>query len=257
MKKLTALLLAVITAVTLISCAADEPAKTAEPTASVTSVPTTEPEDTEPAPAHEPGEFYALYLKENAEISFDKAPKAMIDIYKWGDEYAPAAYAQMVFREGDGFYVRMHCDEPGPKVTFTEFSDDVYLDSCLEFFADYVPNDDDERYVNIEMNAAGAFFASWSSGIGQYSETDMLKDAIKVEPLKESDGWNVTVHVTLETLAKLYPGASWTEGSVIKCNFYKCGSGCVIPHYGVWSEIDLKNPNFHTPEFFKEVKISR
>ena len=45
--------------------------------------------------------------------------------------------------------------------------------------------------------------------------------------------------------------------ATLRCNFYKCGDNCAIPHYLSWAPIDTPAPNFHCPEFFGEVTLTR
>ena len=202
--------------------------------------------------------FFALYADKNEIINFENAPKAYISTYTWGNEYTPVSYAQIIFREGDGFYVRMYCEEKNPRAVYTKFDDPVYLDSCLEFFCDFLPEKFDGHYINTEMNANGAFLTYWAHGIGQYDMiTDMSSSLSDVKPFKDEDGWGVLLHIPLTMLKDIYKDADWTLGSVIRGNFYKCGSDCEIPHYGVWKKIDLPHPNFHQPDFFGKIEIKR
>ncbi len=202
--------------------------------------------------------FYALYKSANEEIDFTDAPKAYIDIYAWSDAYTPTSYAQIIFREGDGFHVKMFCEEQNPRAIYTEFDDPVYLDSCLEFFCDFHPETFDGHYINTEMNANGAFLTYWAAGSGNYEMiADHSSHISSVSSFKTEDGWGVDLFIPLAMLRDMYKGAEWGEGSVIRGNFYKCGSDCEIKHYGVWKRIDLPHPNFHVPEFFGEIEIKR
>lgn len=266
MKRLVAALLLLVLFL-LPACQArpeNPPVSSSETTEPVTTEPETEAESTEPAPVlpgvdpDYEGEFFVLYLRKDEEIQFERAPVAPIDIYRWGQKYMPVAYAQILFREGDGFYVKMHCEEENPRAEYTNFGDPVYNDSALEFFCDYYPAAQSGYYINTEMNANGAFLTYWAHGMGKYEKMkDKTAHLPEVTAFRDETGWGVVLHVSLEMLADLYPGITWQEESQIACNFYKCGSKCEIPHYGTWKEVLTETPNFHMPEYFGMVSLLR
>lgn len=45
------------------------------------------------------------------------------------------------------------------------------------------------------------------------------------------------------------------KGTVIKCNFYKCADRGKTPHYISWSPVRTPHPNFHSPKYFKELRL--
>lgn len=252
MKKILSIvvLVSIISAIILTACTPET-----ETTATQTTQLTGTTEGTETTMENE---FFAVYKGKDEAVDFAGAPKAYIDIYPWGTAYTPVAYAQIIFREDDGFHVRMFCEEENPRAIYTKFDDPVYLDSCLEFFCDFLPEKNTGHYINTEMNANGAFLTYWAAGLGNYTMIADLSDHIStVSAFKEDNGWGVNLFIPLEMLSDIYDYDGWGEGSVIKGNFYKCGSDCEIPHYGVWSNIDLPAPNFHSPQFFGEIVIKK
>ena len=52
----------------------------------------------------------------------------------WGTRSIPRTYVYIGFVPGDGFYVRMVCEEKDPRRTYTEPQDPVYQDSAMEAF---------------------------------------------------------------------------------------------------------------------------
>lgn len=197
--------------------------------------------------------FYILYTE--GDVDFSKAPKAEINIYPWNDDYNPYAYGQVVFKKDDGFYVYMYCEESNPKTQITQIGGDVYLDSALEFFCDYKPkaNSVKRNYINLEMNSAGVYLAQY----GQKSVLELSEERITVKGNRKKDYWSVTAHIPLQLLIDVYGDVEFGEGSVVACNFTKCGSGTKIKHWGTWQALGGTSPNFHQPEFFAKVQIKR
>lgn len=198
-------------------------------------------------------DFYIVYTQ--SEVDFTAAPKAVIDIYRWGTDYVPKAHAQVVFKEGDGFYIRMECEETDPRAVCFRYNDPVYEDSCLEFFAVYMP-DLSDKYINIEMNANGAYLCYLCDSIEKNVTIDTVTDFLPaVSSFKTESSWGVDLHVPLDLIEDAYGSADITKGSKILANFYKCGDKTAIRHYGSWNEVINESPNFHLPEFFAEIEI--
>jgi len=60
--------------------------------------------------------------------------------------------------------------------------------------------------------------------------------------------WSLTVGIPLDLIG-LVPGDTF------RCNFYKCGDKTKIPHYVTWAPIGVSSPDYHRPEYFKEVEL--
>lgn len=194
------------------------------------------------------------------EIDWNSIPVARVDTYLWLDGYTPEAYAQLVYVEGKCFVLRMGCAEARPKCIFRNYNDPVYTDSCLEFFADWTG---DGRYVNMEMNAAGALLSC--IGAERSSRTpikDICHGAIfPVSGRVDPDKWSVTAVISLPMLADLYGkdtatlAARLTPDYAFRGNFYKCGDETAVPHYGMWNPVGTPEADFHRPEYFGTLVI--
>lgn len=211
-----------------------------------------ENEDSVSADVLEDG-FYILYTEN--EVDFSKAPKAEINHYPWNSDYNPYAYGQAIFKKDDGFYIYMYCKESNPKTQITEIGGDVYLDSALEFFCDYSPKENSTKrnYINLEMNSAGVYLAQY----GQKSILELSDKRITVTGNRKKDYWTVTAHIPMEVLKDIYGDIEIGEGSVVACNFTKCGSGTKIKHWGTWQLLGGTSPNFHQPQYFAKVQIRK
>jgi len=237
-----------------------ETTKVETTTAKTTPAATTKAPEPKPVSRVNPKDpdFFILYT--TGEVDFTNAPKAYVDIYKWGDEYTPKVYAQMVFKEGDGLYVRMECEETNPRAENTEYNSPVYHDSCMEFFCIYKPELVNNKYINFEMNAASTYLSNYNDR-NPGGKTVAIKDLTDTMPTMESfktdTTWGINLHVPNDTIDDIYGGKSLTEGSKLLLNLYKCGDKTEIKHYGSWAEIDNPKPNFHLPQFFCEVEIRK
>lgn len=181
-------------------------------------------------------------------IDFSSALRADISCYKWGDGYEPTAYAQLIYVEGKGFALHMHCDETEPKAIYSNYNDPVYKDSCLEFFVSF--NANSPLYMNFEMNSNGAFLSAVRTDRKNKTPIDRLCELPEVKSSRDANGWSVDVFFGLETIGKLFGECTFEKGSTFKGNFYKCGDETLHPHFGMWSPIDLPSADFHRPEFF-------
>ncbi len=202
----------------------------------------------------EDGEFFILYTED--EVDFSKAPKAEIKYYPWNDDYTPYAYGQVIFKKDDGFYVFMYCEESDPKTEIKQIGGNVYLDSALEFFCDFRPEKqrwNEINYINLEMNSAGVYLANY----GQFSVLRLSKERMRVKGEVFDNYWTVTAYIPLRLIKNIYGDFEIGEGSVVECNFTKCGSGTEIKHWGTWQPLGGENPNFHQPRYFEEVEIRK
>ncbi len=198
------------------------------------------------------GEFYIPYLKADEEIDFSKAPKAEILLYPWNSDYTPYAYAQLVFRENDGFYLFMYCEESNPKAEVTEIGGEVYRDSAMEFFCNYNPDSPyPSTYINLEMNSKGIYLAHYRN----LSILNLSSARVTVTGETFDGYWTLNAKIPLKLLKHIYSNVKIGKGSFVECNFSKCGSGTDIPHWGTWQPLGGETPNFHQPDSFKRVEI--
>lgn len=190
-----------------------------------------------------------------AAIDWTTVPVARIDTYKWLDgNYEPAAQGQLVLIPGRAFVLRMCCAESSPKVVYHKYNEPVYTDSCLEFFAAWCAGAGDDRYMNMEMNAAGTLLSCLGAGReNRMPVKDLTGGTIPaVKGAITPSAWSVTAVIPVELLAKLYHVSPdmFGSGKSFRGNFYKCGDETPIPHYGMWNPVGTEMPDFHRPEYF-------
>lgn len=199
---------------------------------------------------------YEILIKDTCPTDWSTVPCAHIDTYRWLDDYAPKAWAQVVFVKDDGFYARMTCVESNPRAIYVDFYDHVYKDSCMEFFAAYDAQRD--RYINIEINANAASRISIGEGRGERERIDhVIGKPFDIKAEKNEGSWSVLVHIPLTDICKAYDIAPsvFADGYRFRGNFYKCGDETEAPHFGMWNPVMTETPDFHRPEYFGELII--
>jgi hypothetical protein len=143
----------------------------------------------------------------------------------------------------------------------------VYQDSCLEFFFIPMP-DTDARYINFEVNSAGAVHV----GIGkdrlsrQILTENELRE-VKISPFSSDASnnndveatfvsWGYILHIPISFLQLHFSGFQLSPKATMRGNFYKCGDLTPAPHWGAWSPVHTPQPDFHQPEYFGELRVS-
>jgi hypothetical protein len=142
----------------------------------------------------------------------------------------------------------------------TKHDQDVYRDSCVEFF--FTPGSDpaERGYFNLETNCTGVklfgvhvpgrkdekLTAQDFAGIVTASS---LKGVIAPE-IATPTTWTLEYKIPLSLLEKLgkierpRPGVTW------RGNFYKCADETSHPHWLTWSPVTNAEPSFHLPKYF-------
>lgn len=141
------------------------------------------------------------------------------------------------------------------RATMSEDGCQVCEDSCVEFFCQ---GEGDPHYINFEANCIGKIKASRRLGRKE-DVTPLTADTLArieryasagYEPFGEKDGeweWQLCLRIPLDIIfGENTPHA-------IRANFYKCADKSKKPHYVVWQRIEQEKPDFHQPEYFKEL----
>ena len=106
-------------------------------------------------------------------FAWESIPEINIDCFLWEDnDYKPKTKAKLFYTDTH-FHVFFKSFEEEIKVAYFNMDDDVYKDSCVEFFIK--PNPDmDDRYFNFEMNSVGALLLGL--GVDRYNRERMKLD---------------------------------------------------------------------------------
>ncbi|MHB8961701.1 MAG: carbohydrate-binding family 9-like protein [Saccharofermentanales bacterium] len=175
-----------------------------------------------------------------------------IDVFPWRTYavYRPVTTARLAMGR-DRLAIRMQTDEKPLLARATDMNDDVFRDSCMEFFIQ--PDIEDPRYINFEFNPLGTLLL----GIGRDRAT---RSRITTDPRRFSivsrcaeDIWMLYWEIPFDFLEEF--GWHAVSGS-FRGNFYKCGEETEHPHLACWNMISLSEPDFHVPAFFGDFVLS-
>jgi hypothetical protein len=187
-------------------------------------------------------------------------PKLKIDSLNWkGYDYMPLTEFAIAW-SGKEIYLKYWVRESWFLAEKTEDNQNVYEDSCVEFF---VSPETDGIYYNFEFNAIGTCLMG--SGTGRV-DTKRVDPAVISEirrfpsmgrkTVKESSGdfrWTLTLAIPLSVFFR--HKITDLAGKTFRANFYKCGDNLSVPHYVTWNPVGTGNPDFHRPEYFGELKF--
>lgn len=145
--------------------------------------------------------------------------------------------------------------------THTEDGENVFEDSCVEFFA---RPDGANHYYNFEFNCLGYCLAC--VGPNRHDRDPLGKpvlDSINRHPSlgrqpvhfydNSPKEWDLTVSIPAK--AFILESFDSFHGVSMTGNFYKCGDKLRTPHYQTWSPIQIPKPDYHRPEWFGRIRF--
>lgn len=175
----------------------------------------------------------------------------------WGTSSIPRTYFYIGFVPGDGFYVRMVCEERDPRRIYESYLDPVYRDSAMEAFLLFPQKGEPTgTYLNFEVNANGALLAAYGPS-RTYRSYFSSEDAARFQTraVIEEDRWSASFHIPLSVLERIYGPVKLEKGSTFYCNFHKISEAADIEHYAAYAPITSPVPSFHMPEYFAEAVL--
>lgn len=190
----------------------------------------------------------------------DKLTRNSIDLVNWPVfPHRPEVDFAIAYTAKE-ILLKYYVTEDYFKAEKTTDNDEVYEDSCVEFF---VLPADDRIYYNFEFNGIGTCLM----GSGTSRETNVRADLSVIsgirrkssagtKPVKELKGrfsWNLVIAIPLSSFFHHKTGS--LRGRSFRANFYKCGDKLTVPHYLSWSPVLTPKPDFHRPEFFGIIKF--
>lgn len=189
--------------------------------------------------------------KVNVLPEWEQIPVLRIDKILWCDDTGIRAYGQVCY-DDENLYVHMSTTEKDIRAENTAPLSPVHEDSCLEFFFRTGISD---NYFNFEINPNGCMCLQYGPSRGK--RFNIVKhDAFSyfdIQTGRTSEGWELFYKIPLEFI-RLFQSDFHFEGSLF-ANMYKCGDKTVKMHFLAWAPIDLERPDFHRPEYFKELRF--
>jgi len=194
--------------------------------------------------------------KENFISKLDELPRAYVANYPWGCAFQPETYAQLAW-DGENIYLYMKsCESPVREECECD-NGDIYMDSCLEFFINPMPDSIPDYFINFEMNPRRYLYLA----SGDPQNRDLLnteacngfgREVLDKGCWQGKGYWDVSAVIPMEFLKKQVPAFEPAPGMRLKGNFFKCGDETPVPHFGCWSNIEPKTEEafFYRPECF-------
>jgi hypothetical protein len=181
--------------------------------------------------------------------------------YYMGEEPAHQPKVQAKVAYDDHYlYLIWKVDDQYVLARRTKHQEEVYRDSCVEFF--FTPGGDPEErgYFNLETSCTGVkLFGIHVAGskddklpaedFASIVTANSLKGPIDPEIAKPTT-WTLEYKIPLGLLEKFAkierpkPGATW------RGNFYKCADDTSHTHWLTWSPVSHAKPSFHRPKYF-------
>ena len=199
-------------------------------------------------------------LEEISALLDDQFPKLLIDTINW-PEYSYKPDVKLAIAYGDSeIFLKYYVTEDYFKAEMTQSNQNVYEDSCVEFF---VSPSDDGIYYNMEFNGIGSCLLG--SGTGRHdsrrADPEIISrirrlSSVGTKPVAAREGkfdWTLTVAISLKVF--FHHNISDLKGKSFRANFYKCGDGLKVPHYVTWNPIGTAEADFHRPEYFGTIKF--
>ncbi len=202
-------------------------------------------------------EFSTEYpgLDEISERLDDLDEKFPVGVTNWKDyDYKPRVSFSIACTSNE-ILLKFYTDEKWLRAVNTETNQEVYEDSCVEFF---VSPSDDGIYYNFEFNPLGTCLM----GFGHRREGRKRADPSIVSRIRRCSSvypdrggsaegnffWTLTIALPFTVFCE--HEIIYLTGKSIRANFYKCGDRLPVPHYLSWNPIQTPKPDFHRPEYF-------
>lgn len=205
-------------------------------------------------------------MKENATIDADWNKGAWKDVtpvtleYYMGEEPAhqPKVQAKVAY-DDQALYLIWKVEDRYVLAKRTKHQQDVYRDSCVEFF--FTPGGDpaERGYFNLETNCAGVkLLGIHVGGKDQKATAEDFASIVTASSLKgpidteigEPTTWTLEYRIPFSLLEKYGPIERPKPGVTWRANFYKCADETSHPHWLTWSPVTNAKPSFHLPKYF-------
>lgn len=180
-----------------------------------------------------------------------------IDTVNWSDYSDIVSCRWKMLHSQDAWFLYFETKEPYVRARYTGDSSPVCEDSCVEFFVSF----NDLEYYNFEFNPIGA--CTIQKGPNRHT-----RNTFRLSELPGLRVWTSEAETPFETREYSQPWKVWCviplslfggdrsmHKDRVKANFYKCGDGLPTQHYLSWAPVYSEAPDFHRPEYFKELLL--
>ena len=191
--------------------------------------------------------------------NWESIPKALIDTYKWMDNgYTPKVEAAICYDE-KAMYIKFWAYETEVRGEHHTHQESVCEDSCVEFF--FRPNSD-PNFFNIETNVLGTQKIGFGPKRGDRATVEVVEADMQITPSVTDaetycgEVWTVEYRVPFSLTRKYYGELDILKDG-LRANLFKCGDCTKFEHYGMWSPVEVPEPDFHVPAFFGKMTFEK
>ena len=150
----------------------------------------------------------------------------------------------------------------------TRYGDQVWKDSCVEFFFQPKP---DQGYFNFEFNCGGAFLVCYITNperapggfkefvripieIGRAIRVHSSLPPIVSPEISAPVDWTLQFFIPFALLERFVGPLDKSKGQPCRGNFFKCVEENSHPHWASWLPVD--EFNFHRPQCFGTLQFA-
>lgn len=203
--------------------------------------------------------IYEIKRTDLKEISLDskeweKAHAGKIGHVEWQEfSYCPKTTVRVLYNK-EGLFLKFDTDEEELIYDCKNLNEDVFKDSCVEFFFKPDPENND-NYFNFEINATGTPLIGFGTGRAPLRSriNDLDVSQFKIESVFNEKGFSVKYFIQFAFLLKYVDKI----GDFFYGNFQKCKEKGSNPHFVSYYPIKTPKPDFHRPEFFDKIIIEK
>lgn len=181
----------------------------------------------------------------------------------WPKEYPYTPKVQMAIAHcGSHILLHYKVEEKTVRAVNGEDLGSVWQDSCVEFFSSPA-YEEDGIYYNMEFNCIGSLLLCQGAGRPNRERADKSVlsgvkrwSSLGRAPFEEHEApacWELAVAIPVTAYYKHH--IDTFDGLRLRANFYKCGDLLSTVHFLSWAPISVPSPDFHRPEFFKELEF--
>jgi len=184
-----------------------------------------------------------------------------------GSDHRPPTSARLLY-DAQGVHGIFQVQDRYVRCVRTNYMDEVWKDSCVEFFAQPKP---DRGYFNFEFNCGGAFlccyivnpertpggFKDFTKVPARIGQTIQVRSSLppRNEPeIQEPTVWTLRFFIPFALFEHYLGALGEIKGQAWRGNFFKCGDEVSHPHWASWSPVDKFD--FHRPQCFGTIRFS-
>lgn len=202
--------------------------------------------------------YYKILKTSEKKIGIDspeweKAEVARVTLKNWNEDmYCPYTEARVLTND-EGLFVKFETDETELIYDYKNLNEDVFKDSCVEFF--FKPDPENPNYFNFEINAIGTPLIGFGTGRSPLRVRLDIPDIsiFEIETEFKEQGFILKYFIPYSFLLSYVDKI----GDYFLGNFQKCKEKGDNPHYITYYPINTPKPNFHYPESFDKILIEK